>query len=216
MTLKLYYAPGACSLAALSALEASGADFEPIRLILADGEQRSPDYLCVNPRGRVPTLVLESGQVVTETIAILTYVAHRYPEAQLLPFQDLGHLARAFELMSWFASGAHVSIAQIWRGDRFTDEEPVKAALRVSGLNNALKAFDELEAICQAERGDWILGDQFSVLDPYALVFWRWARRLEADTAAYPAWSEKSARALAHPAVKAAIARETAPLYAAA
>ena len=209
MALRCYFAPGASSLAGLVALEAANAAYEPHRLVLAEGEHRREPYLAVNPRGRVPSLVLETGQVVSENIAILTWIAHRYPDARLLPFEDLGRLARAYELMSWFASSAHVAIAQIWRGERFTDDQAIKTALADAGRRNVLSALDDIETIA-GEAGDWFLGERFSVIDPYALVFWRWAQRLEIDTAAYPAWSAMTARALEHPAVKAALAREAA------
>jgi glutathione S-transferase len=213
VSLRYYFAPGASSLAGLTALEAAGADYEPVRLVLAEGDHRRETYLAVNPHGRVPVLVLESGQVVSENIAILTWIAHRYPRADLLPFDDVDRLARAYELMSWFASSAHVAIAQIWRGERFTDDDTIKAALQVSGRNNVLRALEDIDAVAEAPD-DWFLGARFSVIDPYALVFWRWAQRLEIDTTAYPAWAAKTARALEHPAVRAALARESAPAVA--
>lgn len=209
MGLKYYFSPGASSLAGLVALEAAHATYEPHRLVLADGDHRRPAFLAVSPRGRVPVLVTEDDQVVTENIAVLTYIAHRFRRADLLPFDDVGQLARAYELMSWFASSAHVSIAQIWRGERFTDDDAVKSALQVSGKARVLAALNEIEAIAR-EPGQWFLGERFSVIDPYALVFWRWAHRLEIDLTAYPAWSEKTHRTLTHPAVVAALAREAA------
>lgn len=207
MSLTLYFAPGACSLAALAALEETGADYEGVRLVLAEGDQRRPDFLAVNPRGRVPVLIAD-GQVVTENIAILTAIAQRFPAAGLLPFDDPALLARAYELMSWFASGIHVAFATVFRWERFTDDAGAAVALGAGGKRSVLAAFAELEQILGAAPGGWLLGERFSVLDPYATVFWRWAPRLEIDPAAYPAFDAHARRALARPSVKRALERE--------
>jgi glutathione S-transferase len=108
MTLKLYYAPGSSAFAPLVALEELGVAYDVHRVDLAAGEQRQPTYLRVNPRGRVPTLAVD-GEPVTEVLAILTYLAHAYPHGGLLPLADPLKLARAYEVMSWFASTVHVA-----------------------------------------------------------------------------------------------------------
>ena len=90
MTTKLYYAPGACSLASHIALKESGLAYETERLILANGDQRKPEYLKLNPRGRVPTLVVD-GNVLTENVGILTYIGGGYPKAKLWPDWRRGH-----------------------------------------------------------------------------------------------------------------------------
>src|SRR5690349_5505043 len=119
MALTLYFAAGSCSLPALVGLEEAGATFEAVRLVLADGHQRTPEYLAVNPRGRVPALVVD-GQRIVENIAVLTTIAQLFPDAGLLPADDPVQLGRAYELLSWFASGVHVSFAQVGRPERYT------------------------------------------------------------------------------------------------
>src|SRR4051812_38566099 len=101
--LQLYFAPNSSALAPLVALEEIEIPYALQRLDLAAGDQRKPEYLKVNPRGRVPALVVD-GQPVTEVLAILTYLAYRYPHSELLPLADPLKLAQAYEVMSWFAS----------------------------------------------------------------------------------------------------------------
>ena len=212
MTLQLYFAPGSSSLAPLVALEELDIPYVGHRLDLAAGDQRKPDYLKVNPRGRVPTLVVD-GQPVTEVLAILTYLAHRYPHSELLPLADPLKLAKAYEVMSWFASTVHVAFAQIARPERYADDEATKAALATPGEARFARTLTDIEHLAQGP-GPWLLGETFSVVDAYALVIWRWAERRQIDTARYPAWSAKAARAFARPSVVRALRKEAAPVTA--
>ena len=206
MTLKLYFAPGSSAFAPLIALEELGVPYDAHRIDLAAGEQRSADYLRVNPRGRVPTLAVD-GEPVTEVLAILTYLAHAYPHSELLPLADPLKLAHAYEVMSWFASTVHVAFSQIARPERFADDDEVKAALATPGEARFARTLSDIERLARGP-GPWLLGETFSAVDAYALVIWRWAERRSIDTAAYPAWSAKAARALARPSVKRALQKE--------
>jgi len=208
MTLNLYFAPNSSAFAPLIALEEVGLPYETHRVDLAAGEQRRPDYLRVNPKGRVPTLVVD-GEPVTEVLAILTYLAYAYPHSALLPLPDPLKLAHAYEVMSWFASTVHVAFAQIARPERFADDETVKAALATPGEARFHRTLSDIESLARGP-GPWLLGENFSAVDAYALVIWRWAERREIDTSAYPAWSAKVARALARPSVKRALQKEAA------
>lgn len=212
MTLQLYFAPGSSSLAPLVALEEINLPYGARRLDLTAGDQHKPDYLKVNPRGRVPTLLVDD-QPVTEVLAILTYLAHRYPHSELLPLADPLRLAKAYEVMSWFASTVHVAFAQIARPERYADDEAVKAALATPGEARFARTLTDIERLAQAP-GPWLLGESFSVVDAYALVIWRWAERRQIDTGRYPAWSAKAVRALARPSVVRALRREAAPVTA--
>jgi glutathione S-transferase len=207
MSLTLYFAPGACSLAPLVALEEAGAPYQGVRLLLAEAEQRQPEFLAINPRGRVPVLIAD-GQVITENVAILTVIAQRFPLSNLLPFETPSLLARSYELIGWFASGVHVAFAEVFRPERFTDDEAAKAALKTGGRRNVLLAFEEIEAILQTASGGWLVGGRFTAVDPYALVFWRWAERLNIDIAEFPAFTDHARRLFERPAVQRAVARE--------
>ncbi len=204
--LKLYFAPGSSAFAPLIALEELGVPYDAQRLDLAAGEQRQPAYLKVNPRGRVPTLAV-NGEPVTEVLAILTYLAHAHPHSELLPLADPLKLAHAYEVMSWFASTVHVAFSQIARPERFADDDAIKAALATPGEARFARTLADIERLAQGP-GPWLLGETFSAVDAYALVIWRWAERRRIDTAAYPAWSAKAARALARPSVKRALQKE--------
>ena len=208
MSLKLYFGPGSVSLAALAALEEAGADFDPIRLVLANGEQKSAEYLALNPRGQVPALIAGE-QTITENIAVLTFIANRFPNAKMLPFGNLAKLARAYEVLSWFATNVHVAIAQIWRGERFSDDPQIRTGLKEFGAKRFSASLADFDRA--ASQGSWLLGNQFSVVDPLAFVAWRWAERLELDLSAYPAWADLVARLKARPSVVRALAHEEGP-----
>jgi glutathione S-transferase len=212
MSLTLYYAPGACSLVPHVALEEAGAAFDTVRLSLADGDQRKPDYLVVNPKGRVPTLVV-SGRSLTEVIAILTYLDRRFPGADILPGPDPYLTGRAYEVMSWFASTVHVAFAQITRAERYADDPHVKSALAAPGRERFVRALDAIETLA-ASKDAWLVGNAFSAVDAYALVIRRWAERIGVDLSAYPAWTAKADRALQRPSVVRALAHESAPVSA--
>ncbi|HEX7884894.1 MAG TPA: glutathione S-transferase N-terminal domain-containing protein, partial [Phenylobacterium sp.] len=111
MALTLYFAAGSCSLPALVGLEEAGVAYDAIRLVLPDGDQRRPEFLAIHPRGRVPVLVAD-GVTIGENVAVLTAIAHLFPAARLLPVGEPLELARAYELLSWFASAVHVSFSQ--------------------------------------------------------------------------------------------------------
>jgi glutathione S-transferase len=202
--IQLYFAEGSCAFASIVALEEAGVHFVARKLDMKANEQRSAEYLAINPGGRVPTLIAD-GRVITETIALLTYVAYRFPDAGLLPLDHPGRLARAYELMSWFASSLHVTIAQIWRPTRFTQDATVIAALRAEGPAILLEGYREIERLME---GPWLLGETFSVLDPYAVVFWRWGERLGFEMHRFPAWAAHKARVMARPAAERAVAIE--------
>ena len=119
--LKLFYAVGSCALASHIALEEAGAEYETVRLDLAAGDQRKPEYLKINPKGRVPALITDRG-ILTETPAILAYVAQIFPKADLAPLADPFAFARVQAFNSYLCSTAHVNHAHFTRGSRWADE----------------------------------------------------------------------------------------------
>lgn len=202
--LKLYYSPGACSLVPHIALEEAGADFEPVRVTLAQGEHLKPEYLAINPHARVPALGTDRG-VITENVAILNYIADEYGAPGSVPRGDSYAAARCNQLVGWFASTVHISFAQVWRAVRFTRDEAVHPAVIAGGRENLGQHFEEIERLC----GDsWLVGDRFTAADSYALTFMRWGRRIEFDMSRYPRWTALCARVLAEPAVGRALMRE--------
>ena len=203
--LKLHYSPGACSLAAHIILEEIGAPFTTKAVPVREGATQTAEFLALNPHGRVPVLETED-MVLTESVAILTYLALRFPASTVLPLDDLRRSARALELLAFFASSVHIAVAQVWRSHRFAADERAYPTVQASGHANLRTFFDEIEAI--AGSGDWVLGDRFSVADPYLLVFFRWGGMLGLDMTSYPSWTAHKDRMLARPAVKRALDRE--------
>jgi glutathione S-transferase len=195
--LRLFYSPGACSIVSHIALDEAGADYEPVRVMLADGEQLKPEYLAINPHGRVPALATDEG-VITEQIAVVNYIADRFGKQGSVPRGDASASAKCNELLGWFASTVHISFAQIFRPSRFVTEESAHDAVTKGGRAALLKHFDEIEGMC----GDgWTIGGAFTAADSYLLIFFRWGKRLDFDMARYPRWVALADRVLDRPAV---------------
>src|SRR5437588_6481895 len=127
--LTLYYAADTCSLASHIALEEAGADYSLVRISFAQNEQHSPDYLAINPKGRVPAMVTERG-ILTETPAMLVFIAQSFPHARLAPLEDAFALAEVQAFNSFLCSTLHVAHAHRMRGYRWADDEAAIAAMR--------------------------------------------------------------------------------------
>ncbi|HEX8063376.1 MAG TPA: glutathione binding-like protein [Allosphingosinicella sp.] len=202
--LRLDYSPGAWSLVPPLALEEAGAEFEAVRTGIADKAHKRPEYLAINPRGLIPALEV-GGEVVTENIALLAWIGHRWPDNGQLPLGDLPGLARVFELLSFFATTVHYGgFGPIYRaraaGIERSQSESAADRERLRGL------FAELDALLAP--GPWLLGERYSLADPYPLTFRRWARRLELDVAPYRHWTAHTRRMIERPATLRALARE--------
>jgi glutathione S-transferase len=200
----LYYSPGACSLAAHLVLEELGRPYDAVEVNLREGAHLKPEYLAINPHGRVPTLKVGSF-VLTECPAILAYLDRTHPEAQLLP-EDPAQEARALSLMSWLASSVHIAFAQIWRAPRFSDDPATHAAIQASGRAAVQRHFVEIDALLRDVH--WALGRRYSVLDAYLLVFNRWGFRIGLDMSAYPSYVAHAVRVAGRPATQRVIAAE--------
>src|SRR5215207_4992075 len=120
--LKLFYAVGSCALASHVALEEAGAEYEAVRLDFAAADQRKPEYLKINPKGRVPSLVTDKG-ILTETPAILAYIAQAFPAANLAMLDDPFEFARLQAFNTYIASTVHVNHAHGRRGARWANEQ---------------------------------------------------------------------------------------------
>jgi glutathione S-transferase len=167
-------------------------------------ERANVAFYPINPRGLIPAIEVE-GLVVTENIAILAWIGHRWPGSGQLPLDDLPALARVFELLSFFATTVHYGgFGRIFRARAAGIERP-EAELaadreRLRGL------FNEIDAVLAP--GPWLLGERYSLADPYPLTFRRWARRLELDVSPYRHWTRHSLRMIERPAVARVLARE--------
>lgn len=205
--LKLYYSPGACSLAPHIALEETEADYEPVLVKLAEGEQNTPEYRRINPKGRVPALA-DGGFVVTENPAVLRYIARRFPEAGLWP-DDPPEEARCAEWLAWMSSTIHVGYQHVRRAERYASDEASIANVAAGGKATCRELWAAVDA--RIGQGPWALGEHFSVADPYLTVFWTWGRGpvLGFDmTKDYPNWTAHARRMGKRPAVRRAFERE--------
>jgi glutathione S-transferase len=204
MAIKLYYAPGACSLASHIALEEAGLPYETRKIDTAAGEQRSPEYLKINPRGRVPTLVVD-GKVLTENVGILTYIAGGYPKANLWP-QDTWHQAQAVSTMAWLSNTVHPTFAHLFRPQRYTPDESAQQAIKTHAKTMYFDYLKEIDALLAGRP--WAIGGRFTVVDGYLVVFYRWGNRAQLDVKSLPHYTKLVERVVARPAVKKVMADE--------
>ncbi|WP_421236472.1 glutathione S-transferase family protein [Aeromonas jandaei] len=200
--LTLFFAHGSCAVAVQIALLETGAPFTARQLNLAAGEQRSPEYLAINPKGRVPALVTEQG-TLTETPALLLYVAQRFPAAKLAPLDNPFLLARMQEVNSFLASTVHVSHAHGRRGSRWADDEQAIAAMQQKVASNMRDGFAQIEQHYLA--GPWVLGEQFSVADIYLFVVAGWLKSDGVEISEFPKVADHYRRMLTRPAVNKAL-----------
>ena len=181
--LTLYYAPGTCALASHIALEMSGAKYEAVRLDFKAQQQRSPDYLKLNPKGRVPALATGHG-ILTETPALLQYISQEHPAAQLAPQGDAFALAKMNEFNSWLCSTVHVAHAHRMRGSRWADAPEAIEAMKLKVAQNMGDYFALIEERYLA--GPWVLGERFSTCDPYLFTIARWLEGDGVDVNRFP------------------------------
>ncbi|HEX3983582.1 MAG TPA: glutathione S-transferase family protein [Acidisoma sp.] len=181
--LKFYYSPDSCARAAHIALEEAGAAYERFPMSLAAGDQRKPEYLAINPKGRVPTLVTEHG-VLTETPALLTYVARLYPGSPLGLPEDPFQLAQIESFNLYLCSTLHVAHAHKARGHRWVDDPAAIAAMRRKVPETVGACFELIEN--SFFRGPWAMGERFTICDVYLLVFSEWMEGDGVDHARFP------------------------------
>jgi glutathione S-transferase len=197
--IKLYYSPGACSLASHIVLEELGIAYESVLVSLSEGDHKRPEFLRINPRGRVPALNVD-GKVLTETVAILTYLGGGYAERGLWP-KETWKQAEALSLMSWLSSTVHTTVAGIWRPERYATDAAAKDHIKAASKENLLKHFEEIDKMLVGRS--FAMGGQYGVCDPYLLVFYRWGNRLGIDMKTlYPVWTKHALRVFSRPTVK--------------
>jgi glutathione S-transferase len=199
MTARFYYSPRSCALASHIVLEHVGADFEAIRLDFQANQQRSAEYLAINAKGRVPALVTERG-VITETPAILLYLAQTHPQSGVAPLNDPFALAELQAVNSWFCSTVHVAHAHGTRGARWADDASALQAMKAKVAQNMTDCFDWIER--ELLRGPWVMGKDFSVADPYLFTLTIWLMQNGVELARFPRLADHYQRMLALPAVQ--------------
>jgi glutathione S-transferase len=198
-----YTAPGTCALAAHIALHEAGATFDVVRLDLGRQQQQGAEYLAINPKGRVPALRTQQG-VLTETPALLMFIAQHFPETGLAPLDDAFALARLQELNSYLASTVHVAHAHKRRGARWTDDPAAIEAMRRKVPQTMTACASLLET--QLGAGPWALGERYSAADGYLFTLTGWMEGDGVDMARFPALQAHRERVAGRPAVQRAMA----------
>jgi glutathione S-transferase len=197
--LKLFYAPGSCALASHIALEEAGAAYAAVRLDLRAGDQRKPEYLAVNPKGRVPALVTDRG-ILTENPAILAFVAQTHPAARLAPFEDAFELGRVQSFNSYLCATVHVAHAHRMRAYRWADDAAAIAEMQRKVPQNVGECFDLIER--EMFEGPWVMGERYTICDPYLFTLAGWLEGDGVDPARFPKIQEHHRRMQQRPAVK--------------
>lgn len=205
--LKLYYAPGTCALASHIALEEVGADYTTERLDFKANQQNSPGYLAINPKGRVPSLVTDRG-VLTETPAMLAYIAQSFPQAKLAPFDDPFTFAKLQAFNSYLCATLHVAHAHKLRGARWASDETSFADMKRMVPKSVGACFALIEN--GMLRGPWVMGDAYTVCDPYLFTVAQWLEGDSLDPAMFPRVIEHRNRMAERPAVRKVMEEERA------
>ena len=199
--LTLFYSPGACSMAAHIVLEESGEKYTPQRVDLAKGEQKTDAYLKIHPLGRVPALRLDSGEPLSENVAILPYLGKRFG---LWP-TDAAAEAKALSLIGFFASSVHPAHAHVGRPERYTADTSAYPGIKDMGLKTFHGYLKQIDGMLDGR--EW-LSDRYSVLDPYAFVFYTWGVRRELPMGELKSYTAFKDRMLKRPAVKRVVENE--------
>ena len=209
MPMKLYFAPGACSFVPHTLLETIGAPYEPVMVKLHKGEQQQEPFKSINPRGQVPVLV-DSDQVITQILAIVTYLDAKYPEQGFLPEDALAR-TRVLETLAWMNNTVHPTFTHVFMPFKFAGTPEAQAELKSFNAKAYAGLLGEIEAMAQkaANKGQAFLGgDRFGPLDAYALVLLRWGGFAKIDPTGYKALWAHVQKVAELPAVKRAIERE--------
>jgi glutathione S-transferase len=202
--LKLYYSPGSCALASHIALEEAGAAYTAERIDFKSNQQTSPEYLAVNPKGRVPALVTDRG-ILTETPAILAFIAQSFPQAKLAPLDPFAFAqAQAFNL--YLCSTVHVAHAHKQRGARWVTEETSFADMKRMIPKTVGACFALIER--NMLKGPWVMGESFTICDPYLFTLAGWLEGDGVDISALPKVADHRRRMAERPAVRKVLAEE--------
>ena len=195
---KLYGSPGTVSLVTRVAFEELGLEYEFVSLSVKNGEHLTPEYRSVHPLARVPALEIAPGEILTETPAILSYLAELAPDAELMPRDRLAR-ARAAEWMSLLSSAVHVAFISFFRPSRFVEDDGAEA-LRRDGKTRFFQLLQHVEH--RLPEAGFVLGERYSLCDAYVTVFFLWARHFGLPVAELPRYSRLAGAVLARAAVR--------------
>jgi glutathione S-transferase len=198
--MKLYYSPGACSLSPHIALLEAGLAYELVKVDLrAKTLENGDDYYKINPKGQVPALSLDGGEIVTEGPVIVQMIADHAATQGLAPARDSAERYKLLEWLNFITAELHKNFSPMFN-PTFSDE--VKGFFK-DRLMGKLKYVD-----AQLAGRDYLLGKGFSVADGYLFTMLRWADRMQFDLSGLPNLTAYKARVAARPKVKEALTKE--------
>ena len=208
--LQLHYSPSDASLAPHLLLEEIGAPFELKLVDRSVNAQKSPAYLKLNPNGLIP--VLEDGDLVLyETAAILLHLADTHPAARLIAPLGTAERAHAYKWLVWLANTLHATEVPFFYPERWADDASAIAQVKAHAEQRTNALLDILDAELARHGGPWLLGAEFSLVDPYALMLCGWTRHFARPARALPHLGACMARVQARPAVQRALRTEGLP-----
>ena len=202
---KLYYTPGTCALASHITLAEAGAGYTTERIDFRTNQQNSAEYLAINPKGRVPALVTDRG-TLTETPAMLAFIAQSFPEAKLAPFDDLYAFAQVQSFNSYLCSTVHINHPHKMRGPRWATEESSFADMKRKVPQTVGASFALIER--DMLRGPWVMGETYTICDPYLFTLAGWLEGDSVDLATLPKVMEHRKRMADRPAVQKALTEQ--------
>jgi glutathione S-transferase len=209
MSLKLYFAPGACSFVPHSLLETAGATYEPVLVKIHKGENYGDEFKALNPRSQVPVLV-DGSEVITQILAIIEYLHARFPACGFLPDEPLAR-ARTMETLAWMNNTVHTTFTHVFMPHKFASTPEGQADVKAHNAKLYAGMLGEIEAMAReaAQQGREFLGSQrFGPLDAYALTLLRWGGFAGIDPTGYATlWAHVQKVAALQPVAR-AIERE--------
>ncbi len=199
MATTLYFGPGACSMAPHIILHELGKPFEAKAVALRKGQQRTPEYLKINPKGKVPVLD-DNGRIVTEIVAIMAYLGRNNPDAGIWIKDDMEKQIRTVEMMSWCTSGMHPLFGRLFRPTAFADIPGAEENVKKLGAEAIKQAFAITNDMLAGK--EFAVGNQFTVADAHLFPFFRWATNMKVDTSGAPNYAAHYERMLKRPSVQ--------------
>lgn len=173
---KLYWAPDTGAMAPQIILEEVGADYELVVLDYDAHEETKADYLALNPRGQIPALVLPDGMILTESAAMVLHIADAHPVANLLPPLGSSERARVYRWLFYAVANLYESYLRFYYSDRFADDATAASLIKQTAYLDIDKYWNLLENDLAENQsnGPYLLGEQYSVIDPYLLMLVGW------------------------------------------
>jgi glutathione S-transferase len=207
--IRLYYFPGNASLTPHMVLEELRVPFELLLVDRANAAHKSPEYLKLNPNGLIPVLA-DGDLVLYETAAICLHLADTHPQARLAPPVGSAERAHFYKWLVWCSATLQAMLIHYFYGERMVNEGDTDAAAQVEAHAEARVGgmLDQLDAQLASHGAQWLLGPDFSVVDPYALMLCRWTRGFARPARSLPHLGPYLQRVLARPAVQRAFATE--------